>query len=110
MRGISDDHGNLMVLITHNTDYSDSWEREGEDPQYFYKFSIDGYRLARRPEEITLGDVVGALEGVPHLIRCQVPALLRDSSNCDAPGLTGFSPCASSVAGGRMRIRGQGCA
>ena len=42
-----------------------------------------GYRLARRPEEITLGDVVGALEGVPHLIRCQVPALLRDSSNCE---------------------------
>ena|SRR5688572_16071401 len=42
-----------------------------------------GYCLARRPEEITLGDVVGALEGAPHLIRCQVPALLRESSNCD---------------------------
>jgi hypothetical protein len=45
-RGISDSHGRLMVFMTHNTDISDSWEREGEDPQYFYKFSIDGYRLA----------------------------------------------------------------
>jgi hypothetical protein len=35
-----------MVFMTHNTDVSDSWEREGEDPQYFYKFSIDGYRVA----------------------------------------------------------------
>ena len=36
IRGISDAHGNLMVLMTHNTDISDAWEREGEDPQYFY--------------------------------------------------------------------------
>jgi hypothetical protein len=45
-RGISDQHGRVMVFITHNTDVSDSWEREGEDPQYFYQFSIDGYRVA----------------------------------------------------------------
>jgi Domain of unknown function (DUF4159) len=45
IRGISDEHGNLMVLITHNTDYSDAWEREGEDPQYFYSFSPEGYAL-----------------------------------------------------------------
>ena len=28
-----------MVLMTHNTDISDSWEREAEDPNYFYQFS-----------------------------------------------------------------------
>ena len=38
-------HGNLMVLMTHNTDISDAWEREGEDPQYFYQFSPDGYAV-----------------------------------------------------------------
>ena len=45
-RAIADSHGRVMVFITHNTDVSDSWEREGEDPQYFYKFSVDGYRVA----------------------------------------------------------------
>jgi hypothetical protein len=46
IRGISDKHGNLMVLMTHNTDISDAWEREGEDPRYFYSFSPDGYAVA----------------------------------------------------------------
>lgn len=45
-RAIVDAHGRIMVLITHNTDVSDSWEREGEDERYFYAFSIDGYRVA----------------------------------------------------------------
>jgi hypothetical protein len=45
VRGISDEHGNLMVLMTHNTDISDAWEREGEDPQYFYQFSPNGYAV-----------------------------------------------------------------
>ena len=45
-RGIADAQGRVMVFMTHNTDVSDSWEREGEDPQYFYQFSIDGYRVA----------------------------------------------------------------
>lgn len=45
-RAIADRNGRVMVFMTHNTDVSDSWEREGEDPQYFYKFSIDGYRVA----------------------------------------------------------------
>ena len=44
-RGISDRHGNLMVLMTHNTDISDAWEREGEDPRYFYQFSPRGYAV-----------------------------------------------------------------
>jgi len=34
-RGISDDKGRLMVLICHNTDMGDGWEREGEDEGYF---------------------------------------------------------------------------
>jgi hypothetical protein len=42
-RGISDSRGNLLVLITHNTDFGDSWEREGDDPSYFYQFSVEGY-------------------------------------------------------------------
>lgn len=45
-RTISDRHGRVMVFMTHNTDISDSWEREGEDPSYFRTFSIDGYALA----------------------------------------------------------------
>ena len=44
-RGITDVHGNLMVVMTHNTDISDAWEREGEDPEFFYSFSPDGYAV-----------------------------------------------------------------
>ena len=29
-RGIFDSHGRLMVLMTHNTDIADGWEREGD--------------------------------------------------------------------------------
>jgi hypothetical protein len=42
-RGIADERGRLMVLMTHNTDIADAWEREGEDPTYFYTFSPRGY-------------------------------------------------------------------
>ena len=45
IRGISDPSGNLLVLMTHNTDISDAWEREGEDPEFFYSFSPDGYAV-----------------------------------------------------------------
>jgi hypothetical protein len=34
-----------MVLMTHNTDISDAWEREAEDPRYFYSFSPKGYAV-----------------------------------------------------------------
>ena len=43
---ISDERGRVMVLMTHNTDIADTWEREGEDPDYFYEFSPDGYAFA----------------------------------------------------------------
>jgi hypothetical protein len=45
-RTITDRDGRVMVFMTHNTDISDSWEREGEDPEYFYRFSVDGYAVA----------------------------------------------------------------
>jgi hypothetical protein len=44
-RGIADHYGRLMVLMTHNTDISDAWEREGEDPRFFYQFSPNGYAV-----------------------------------------------------------------
>jgi hypothetical protein len=44
-RGIADEHGRLMVLMVHNTDLPDPWEREGEDKDYFYRFSPDAYAV-----------------------------------------------------------------
>jgi len=45
IRGISDERGRLMVLMTHNTDFGDSWERESLSREYFLTFSVDGYAL-----------------------------------------------------------------
>ena len=45
-RGIFDEKGRLLVLMTHNTDISDTWEREGEDVEYFYRFSPEGDAIA----------------------------------------------------------------
>ena len=44
-RAIFDEGGRMMVLMTHNTDVGDSWEREGDDPNDFYHFAIDGYAV-----------------------------------------------------------------
>jgi hypothetical protein len=44
-RAIRDPHGRIIVVMTHNTDIADSWEREAEEPGYFYAFSPDGYAL-----------------------------------------------------------------
>jgi hypothetical protein len=38
-RAITDDKGRLMVIATHNSDYGDGWEREGENEYYFKNFS-----------------------------------------------------------------------
>lgn len=38
-RGIFDDQRRLMVMICHNTDLGDGWEREGESEWYFREFS-----------------------------------------------------------------------
>ena len=45
LRAIRDSRRRIMVLMTHNTDVADSWEREGEDPAFFYQFSPGGYAL-----------------------------------------------------------------
>jgi hypothetical protein len=46
LRGIAEKQGRLIVLITHNTDIADGWEREGEEYEYFLRFSPVSYALA----------------------------------------------------------------
>jgi hypothetical protein len=43
VRAIVDKHERIMVLVTHNTDFGDSYEREGDNPEYFYQMSVPGY-------------------------------------------------------------------
>ncbi len=38
-RAIFDDKGRMMVMICHNTDLGDGWEREGDNHYYFREFS-----------------------------------------------------------------------
>ena len=38
-KGIFDDKGRMMVMICHNTDNGDGWEREGDNIYYFREFS-----------------------------------------------------------------------
>lgn len=45
LRGIADAHGRFMVIMTHNTDISDAWEREAADPRFFFSFSPQGYAV-----------------------------------------------------------------
>jgi hypothetical protein len=44
-RAIRDSRERIMVVMSHNTDIADAWEREGEDPRCFYQFSPDGYAV-----------------------------------------------------------------
>jgi hypothetical protein len=47
LRAIFDDEGRLLVLISHNPDIADGWEREGgEMREFFYSFSPAAYGLA----------------------------------------------------------------
>ena len=39
IRGIYDDKGRLCVIICHNTDNGDGWEREGDNEYYFREFA-----------------------------------------------------------------------
>jgi hypothetical protein len=44
VRAILDgDDGRIMVLMTHNTDFGDAFEREGDDHRYFLQFAPEGY-------------------------------------------------------------------
>jgi len=45
LHGIFDERGRLMVVMTHNTDIADGWEREGEDDQFFFLFSPNAYAV-----------------------------------------------------------------
>jgi hypothetical protein len=45
LRGIADAHDRILVLMSHNTDIADGWEREGEDYEFFYRFSVAAYEL-----------------------------------------------------------------
>lgn len=45
LRAITDSHDRILVLMSHNTDIADGWEREGEDYEFFYRFSVDAYEL-----------------------------------------------------------------
>ncbi len=45
MYGIEDESGRLMVIMTHNTDIADGWEREGEEDEFFYRFSPNAYAI-----------------------------------------------------------------
>ncbi|MCA8992299.1 MAG: DUF4159 domain-containing protein [Planctomycetaceae bacterium] len=38
-RAILDDNDRIVVMICHNTDLGDGWEREGENIDYFHNFS-----------------------------------------------------------------------
>jgi Domain of unknown function (DUF4159) len=37
--GFFNEAGHLQMIVCHNTDLGDGWEREGEDPWYFREFS-----------------------------------------------------------------------
>jgi hypothetical protein len=43
MRAIIDDHGRILVLMTHNTDIADGWERETDNEDFFYAFTARAY-------------------------------------------------------------------
>jgi hypothetical protein len=44
-RAILDKKGRMMVVMLHNTDIPDGWEREGEDPEYFFLYSPNAYAV-----------------------------------------------------------------
>ncbi len=48
LRAIRDHRGRIMVLMTHNTDVADSWEREGEDPGILLPVLTEWIRARRR--------------------------------------------------------------
>ena len=37
--------GRIMFFMSHKSDFGDGYEREGDDPSYFYKFSVPGYAV-----------------------------------------------------------------
>ena len=44
-RAVVDGKGRVMVVMIHNDDIPDGWEREGEEHEYFAHFSPDAYSV-----------------------------------------------------------------
>jgi hypothetical protein len=44
-RAITDREGHMLVFMTHNTDFGDAFEREGENRAYFDQFAAPGYAV-----------------------------------------------------------------
>jgi Domain of unknown function (DUF4159) len=44
-RAVVDAKGRVLVFISHNSDFGDAYERESDDPTYFYNFSVEGYAI-----------------------------------------------------------------
>lgn len=44
-RGAFDADGHMLVFMTHNTDFGDAFEREGDMREYFQAFASKGYAL-----------------------------------------------------------------
>src|SRR2546423_412098 len=42
---IFDHDGRMIVFMTHNSDFGDAFEREGENREYFDHFAADGYAV-----------------------------------------------------------------
>ncbi len=45
LRAMTDENGRILVLMSHNTDIADGWEREGEDHRFLDSFSPDAYAV-----------------------------------------------------------------
>ena len=43
LAGLKDRDGHILVVMTHNSDYGDAFEREGESREYFEAFAGAGY-------------------------------------------------------------------
>ena len=43
VRAVSDHDGRVLVVMTHNTDFGDAFEREGDSRAYFERFAGAGY-------------------------------------------------------------------
>lgn len=43
--GLFDEDGRICAIATHNTDIADGWEREGEDHEFFTRFSVKSYAM-----------------------------------------------------------------
>ena len=84
-RGIQDEQGRLMVVMAHNTDIPDTWEREGESKEYFDRFSPERLRHRRqhhdlRDDALTADNALTeVVEAEGHLIDSQLMNAMFDT-------------------------------